>query len=114
MCKMCNTKAQKTLEILTNLNPTFWPGKTNFHCTPSSPCDYIKRLPKGAPRRHADRLEYASATASAEYEPRFCQQLATAIMKHHNIEILSPSAIQRAERAKKRGNRQSVATETAT
>ena len=111
MCKMCNTKAQKTLEILTNVRN--WPQE-NWHCTPCNPCDHIKQLSKRARARHAERLEYSSATASAEYETEFCEALGKAILQHHGVRIWTESEIQRAERASKRRKRHPEAPETAT
>jgi hypothetical protein len=111
MCKTCNTKAQKTLEILTNVRN--WPQE-NWHCTPCNPCDHIKQLSKRARARHAERLEYSSATASAEYETEFCEALGKAILQHHGVRIWTESEIQRAERASKRRKRHPEAPETAT
>ena len=90
-----------------------WPQE-NWHCTPCNPCDHIKQLSKRARARHAERLEYSSATASAEYETEFCEALGKAILQHHGVRIWTESEIKRAERASKRRKRHPEAPETAT
>ena len=79
MCKLCGTKFEKTLEILTDI--TDFP-EDDYFCTPCSPCKWIENQPTN---EHPERLEYATETAT--YEPGFCDLLGDAILKHHNIPI---------------------------
>ncbi|EGB04101.1 hypothetical protein AURANDRAFT_67506 [Aureococcus anophagefferens] len=79
MCKLCGTKFEKTLEILTDIADF---PEDDYFCTPCSPCKWIENQPTN---KHPERLEYATETAT--YEPGFCDFLGDAILKHHNIPI---------------------------
>jgi hypothetical protein len=53
----------------------------------------------GARARHAERLEYSSATASAEYETEFCEALGKAIPQHHGVRIWTENEIPKSRKS---------------